>query len=385
MSTGKHLSRYAPNSSTPMKERQINREFLPEELSRLLTKPIGYHRIYAEICDDVLAGVMLSQGVHWSNHTTEDDGSFYKTQEEWFEETALTRRNQEAARKTLRGLKDAEGNPCWIEKLKGVPAKLYYRIDHKALTRLMIEKAANPKVFPKYPSKVGVTEQTVDSKGQSQIGVVSPAGLAQDAQQEGLGSPTYLHENTHEITSPDIVNFPKAENLLVASSEIPSQEIVEPSLENSSNVDSQEKPAAQPKAKAARKPQVDSREDKASTPAPKTQGSPVSTSPTDHQVMMAALATTTNQPILNGAAQGKAIKTILNHYTADQGIEVLHWMADPKTNWRGRVDWLAVQSFIPEYFRRKAQQQPQEIKPNGFSTKTRDFSRIIANLPEHLR
>lgn len=198
----------------------------------------------------------------------------------------------------------------------------------------------------------------------------------------------HVFGDTHVPHTPSEVNFPKAENLLVASSEIPSQEIVEPSLANSSNVDSQEKPAAQPEAKRARKPQVDSGEGKASTPQRKMQGSSVSASPSDHQRMMAALATTTNQPILNGAAQGKAIKTILKHYTTDQGIEVLHWMADPKTNWRGKVDWLAVQSFIPEYFRRKAQQPPpQEPKSNGngFSPTKRDFSRIIANLPEHLR
>lgn len=203
---------------------------------------------------------------------------------------------------------------------------------------------------------------------------------------EGTVMNLYIGD-THVPQTPSEVNFPKAENLLVASSEIPSPEIVEPSLTNSPNVDSQEKPAAQPKAKRARKPQVDSGEGKASTPAPKTQGSPVSASPSAHQVMMATLAEVTGQPIVTGAAQGSAIKKILKYYTAEQGIEVLHWMADPKTNWRGKVDWLAVQNFIPEYFRRKAQQPlPQEPKPNGFSTtKTRDFSRIIANLPEHLR
>lgn len=193
--------------------------------------------------------------------------------------------------------------------------------------------------------------------------------------------------NTELPKTDDVINinYPKANNLYLAFPEIPSQEIVEPSLANSPHVDSQEKPAAQPKAKAARKPQVDSGEGKASTPCLKTQPDPVSASPSAHQVMMAALADTTKQPILNGAAQGKAIKTILAYYSAEQGIEVLHWMADPKTNWRGKVDWLAVQNFIPEYFRRKAQQPPQEPKSNGFSTTKRDFSRIIANLPEHLR
>lgn len=238
----------------------------------------------------------------------------------------------------------------------------------------------------------GVTHYTLKKPSNTSHQEVAPNTSQREVQYFREGSPILpngtpiKNETTKiEINENELVNLPKAENLLVAS-EISSQEIVEPSLANSPNVDLQKKPAAAPKAKRARKPHVDSGKGKTSTPTPKTQPDWVSASSSAHQVMMAALATTTNQPILNGAAQGKAIKTILNHYTAEQGIEVLHWMADPKTNWRGKVDWLAVQNFIPEYFRRKAQLLPPPNKePNGFTTTKRDFSRVIANLPEHLR
>lgn len=230
-----------------------------------------------------------------------------------------------------------------------------------------------------------ITESS--GKNAARSGEITARSGKNDAMLNMITSSDYSPDSfgdTHVPQTPSEVNFPKAENLLVAS-EVPSPKTVEPSLTTPSNVDSQEY-AAQPKAKAVRKPQADSGEGKASTPQAKTPGSPVSTSLSPHQVMMTALADTTKQPILNGAAQGRAIKTILSHYTVEQGIEVLHWMADPKTNWRGKVDWLAVQNFIPEYFRRKAQQPPpQEPKPNGFNAPKRDFSRIIASLPEYLR
>lgn len=64
------------------------------------------------------------------------------------------------------------------------------------------------------------------------------------------------------------------------------------------------------------------------------------------------LATATGQPIVNYAAQGKAVKTVLGAgYTPEQMQEVLKHQLDG--NWRGPVSWLSVQSQIADYFRRK--------------------------------
>ena len=338
------------------------------EVSQLLDRPVAFHPILAQITGDVLAGLMLSQALYWSKRTKDPNGWFYKTQKEWTEETCMTRSNLDTARKVLRKFS------FWEEKLRGVPATLHYRIDHAILSKTMTD----------FANQIAETPQTEELP---QIAGIQQTRLQESSNTVCGNDAIYYRDYTETTQRLHLVNLPKAENLLVASSEIPSQEIVEPSLANSPNVDSQETPAADLRTKRARRPQAGLREGKTSGLAPKMEPSPVSASPSAHQVMMAALATTTNQPIMNGAAQGKAIKTILSHYSADQGIEVLHWMADPKTNWRGKVDWLAVQSFIPEYFRRKTQQQqpPQEPKPNGISTTKRDFSRIIANLPEHLR
>lgn len=75
-----------------------------------------------------------------------------------------------------------------------------------------------------------------------------------------------------------------------------------------------------------------------------------------HKELMEYLGFRTSQPILNGAAQGAAIKRILAAYTPNQAKEVLDHQLDPKTNWRGSVSWLSVQNHIADYFRRKQQQ-----------------------------
>ena len=90
-------------------------------------------------------------------------------------------------------------------------------------------------------------------------------------------------------------------------------------------------------------------------PVSASNSAPVVSDPTplnDHQTLMAYLAVRTGQPILNGGAEGKAVKTILAAYTVEQAKEVLdHQLADSK--WRGAVSWLSVQRAIADYFRRK--------------------------------
>lgn len=101
--------------------------------SNLLDRPIAFHRCFAELGGSVNAGLMLSQAVYWSKRSTTKDGWFWKTAEEWTEETYLSRTEQATARKQLKRL------ACWQEELRGVPAKLFYRIDFDALDDLLSE------------------------------------------------------------------------------------------------------------------------------------------------------------------------------------------------------------------------------------------------------
>lgn len=101
------------------------------DLTGLLDRPIAFHRVFVTLTGSVAAALMLSQAIYWSLRTKDPNGWFYKTQEEWEEETGLTRREQETARKQLRG------TGFWQEDRRDVPAKLFFRIDKTVLSRLL--------------------------------------------------------------------------------------------------------------------------------------------------------------------------------------------------------------------------------------------------------
>lgn len=98
-------------------------------LLRLLDRPIAYHRILAEIAGSVGGGVFLSQCIYWTKRTTLPDGWFYKTADEWYDETYLTRREQETIRKRLVSINILK------EEKRGVPAKLHYKINVSAIEK----------------------------------------------------------------------------------------------------------------------------------------------------------------------------------------------------------------------------------------------------------
>lgn len=125
------MSQAHTNSSHPALETQ--------DLFTLLDRPIAYHRCFVPLVG-VTGAVMLSQALYWTKRTKNSDGWFYKTQEEWEEETGLTRFEQEGARKKLRGAR------FWKEKLSGVPATLHFRIDMDELAAALasMRKTSNP-------------------------------------------------------------------------------------------------------------------------------------------------------------------------------------------------------------------------------------------------
>lgn len=98
---------------------------------KLLSRPIAFHRCLVSLTDSVLAALMLSQAVYWSERTQDPAGWFFKTQEDWTLETGLSRREQETAREILRK------SGFWSEERRGLPAKLYYQIDLEALAHAL--------------------------------------------------------------------------------------------------------------------------------------------------------------------------------------------------------------------------------------------------------
>lgn len=112
---------------------QNNHESHPRMRLELVKKLLGgsvlFHPDFVRITDSVTASLMLSQALYWTRtwltqpEQSGVNGWFWKPIKEWQDETGLSRREQETARKILRQLGFLE------EKKQGMPAKLYYRLD----------------------------------------------------------------------------------------------------------------------------------------------------------------------------------------------------------------------------------------------------------------
>jgi hypothetical protein len=111
----------------------MSNDFDPSILIEMLDRPIAYQRCFVTISKSVTAAVMLSQAIYWAKRTADADKWFYKSQNEWEEETGLTRSEQETARKKLALIGVLE------EKKQGLPCRLYFRVNTKNLYSRLIE------------------------------------------------------------------------------------------------------------------------------------------------------------------------------------------------------------------------------------------------------
>ncbi len=100
-------------------------------LDLVLDRPIAFQRSFRKITGSTVAALFLSQAYYWSKRHDDDHGWFYNTQEDWEDETGLSRSEQETARKVLKRLGILE------EKRVGVPARLYYRIHRERIAELL--------------------------------------------------------------------------------------------------------------------------------------------------------------------------------------------------------------------------------------------------------
>ncbi|WP_315128064.1 hypothetical protein [Comamonas antarctica] len=95
-----------------------------------LDRPIAFQRAFVDLGAGITGALMLSQAIYWARRTTEDCW-FYKTVTEWTEETGLSRTEQENARAKLQKLGVLE------VVRRGVPAKLYFRVDNDGLLKAL--------------------------------------------------------------------------------------------------------------------------------------------------------------------------------------------------------------------------------------------------------
>ncbi|ADV47046.1 hypothetical protein [Nitratifractor salsuginis] len=92
-------------------------------MKALNQQPIAYYPIYRKITGSTTAGVLLSQLIYW----LQQKDKIYKTDAKIMEETLLTKKELENAKKILKTL------PFISITREGVPAKTYYEIDWEKL------------------------------------------------------------------------------------------------------------------------------------------------------------------------------------------------------------------------------------------------------------
>lgn len=92
-------------------------------IKELLKRPIAYNPIVAKAFGSVKLGILWSQMYYWSERTNDEDGWVYKTQNDLFEETGLSRKEQETARKLGKKIGVLES------QVMGVPPKVNFRVD----------------------------------------------------------------------------------------------------------------------------------------------------------------------------------------------------------------------------------------------------------------
>jgi hypothetical protein len=109
-----------------------------ELLLEVFDIPVSFHRCLVPVTGGITSALMLSQAI-WATQALDptDEGWFIRSQEEWTEETGLSRWEQETARRALRraGLME--------ERRFGMPARLSFRVCPEAVWRALQASAGN--------------------------------------------------------------------------------------------------------------------------------------------------------------------------------------------------------------------------------------------------
>jgi hypothetical protein len=115
--------------------------------SRLLQRPIAFHRVFADVSDGRLStALFLSQLYYWSDKGRDSEGWIYKTFDEWQEEIGINKNQWETARKELKRKGFLE------EKRKGLDPRLHYRLSLENLYQAINTLAEKPEK-PEKPEK----------------------------------------------------------------------------------------------------------------------------------------------------------------------------------------------------------------------------------------
>jgi len=157
-------------------------------LSLLSDRPVAYHPDIARIVGGVKAAVFLCQLLYWTGKGNRSDGYIWKTQSEIESETALTRTEQESARRKLRQLGVLD------EMRTGPRGKLHYRVNTENLVALIdsyYSRNDHPQNTPQN------AENPQSDAGQNAENLQSDAGQNAENLQSDAGQNA---ENLHSIS-----------------------------------------------------------------------------------------------------------------------------------------------------------------------------------------
>lgn len=98
---------------------------------------LAYRVIFAKTLKSPIAAIVLSQYLYWGRNlsSVKRDGWFYKTEDQFYDETGVSGKSQRTARKNL-----IENRILLLEK-RGVPAKNWYKINYEGLATFLFKHA----------------------------------------------------------------------------------------------------------------------------------------------------------------------------------------------------------------------------------------------------
>jgi len=132
----------------------ISKGRLRMQLQEIAGDAVAFYPAFRKVLGlNAAATQFLSQAVYWTERT--EDGWFYKTTEEWNDELGLTLEEVKGARKKLKSI------GVLTEKRKGIPAKLYYKVDTDEL--LSVLSGEKPLTVAVKTPKLEVVKPTICS------------------------------------------------------------------------------------------------------------------------------------------------------------------------------------------------------------------------------
>ena len=182
---------------------KVNEELVTFIKDLFTDKPIAFHPMIARAVGSTTGAIFLSQLLYWLPRSR--DGWVYKTREEIYEETSLTRREQESARAALRTANVLK------ERRAGVPARLYFTVDWEALAMVLGKAKPRPGGTPP-PTGEEESTNPDDEPASGEAGGPVPPSWSKTYQLDGTertskkgGAVPTITENTTESTAENVV------------------------------------------------------------------------------------------------------------------------------------------------------------------------------------